>query len=142
MDTFTFLDRILLLNQVLEMNLTRTTVEKYITNEEHWAFFNMASIGSKLSEDTLKTISNPGKEPLSRGLLAQVLYEITEGKLMTVRDEVDFVDIADSPYKESINYCTRVGLLSGMDSTHMAPKKALTRAELMSVLIRLDEKLR
>ncbi|HHX61048.1 MAG TPA: hypothetical protein GX707_10110 [Epulopiscium sp.] len=47
-DTFTFLDRVLLLNGATEMRLPRSVVEKYITNKEHWAFANMASVASKL----------------------------------------------------------------------------------------------
>ncbi|WP_083258487.1 S-layer homology domain-containing protein [Cellulosilyticum sp. I15G10I2] len=57
-------------------------------------------------------------------------------------DEIAFIDIENSTYKEAIKYCTRVGLISGMDSTHMAPSKALTRAELMSILIRLNDNLK
>lgn len=142
-DTFTFLDRLFVLNQVTEMKLPRTTVEKYITNKEHWAFSSMASIASKLSEETLETISNLGPDgDISRELLCQIIYEITDGKLEPVRDEIAFADIENSPYKEAINYCVRVGLISGVDSCHMAPKKDLTRAELMTILIRLHEKLR
>ena len=137
-DTFVFLDRVLLLNNITEPKLPRSTVEKYMNNKNHWAFSSMASIASKLSEPTLKTISERGNQPLSRELLAQILYEITEGKLEPKREEIPFIDIADSHYKAAISYCTRAGLLNGMDSTHMAPNKVLTRAELMSVLIRLN----
>ncbi|MDF2614119.1 MAG: S-layer protein [Clostridia bacterium] len=141
-DTFTFLDRILLLNHVEGMRLTRSTVEKYISNKGHWAFYSMASIGSRLSEETLKTISQLGSEPLSRELLAEVLYEITEGKLEPIREEIAFADTETSPYKEAIAYCTKLGLISGRGSTRMAPNKAVTRAELMSILIRLDNVLK
>lgn len=141
-DTFSFLDRVLLLNGRTEMKLSRSTVEKYINDKDHWAFLSMASIGSKLSEETLKSISELEDEPLSREYLAQVLYEITQGKLEAVREETDFKDITVSSYKEAINYCIRAGLLSGTDSQHMSPKKALTRAELMTILIRLNEKLK
>ena len=141
-DTFTFLDRVLLLHGRTDMKLSRSTVEKYVTDQSHWAFLSMASIGSKLSEETLKSACALEDQPLSRELLAQILYELTEGKLKPVKEAVDFEDIADSPYKDAINYCVRTGLLNGIDNKHMAPKKALTRAELMSVLIRLDEKLK
>ena len=141
-DAFTFLDRVLLLHGKTEMKLSRSTVEKHITDKSHWAFFSMASIGSKLSEETLKAVSRLGDKPLSRELLAQVLYEITEGKLGSVREEMTFEDIADSPYNKAINYCIRVGLFNGTDSKHMNAEKALTRAELMTILIRLNEKLK
>ncbi|MGL4344878.1 MAG: leucine-rich repeat protein, partial [Cellulosilyticaceae bacterium] len=136
-DTFTFLDRVLLLNGITEMKLPRSIVEKYISNKEHWAFASMASIGSKLSETTLKVVSELGEEDLSRELLAQVIYEVTNGKLEMIKEEIIFEDIADSPYKEAVDYCTRVGILNGIDPNRMAPQKVLTRAELMSVLTRL-----
>ncbi len=138
-DTFTFLDRLLLLNDITEMNLTRSVVEKYVTNKEHWAFANIASISSKLSEDTLKIISNMGEKPIKRELLAQVIYEIIGDKIEPITAEVTFNDIENSEYKEAIHYCVRAGLLSGVDSKHIAPEKVLTRAELISVLIRLND---
>ena len=137
-DTFTFLDRVLILNNINGMKLPRSTVEKYLTNKEHWAFASMASIASKLSEATLKTISELGDKPLSRELLTQVLYEVTDGKLEPIKESIAFEDTANSPYKEAIDYCVRAGLISGVNRTHMAPTKSVTRAELMKVLIRLD----
>ena len=137
-DTFTFLDRVLIINDINGMKLPRSTVEKYLTNKEHWAFASMASVASKLSEATLKTISELGDKPLSRELLTQVLYEATDGKLEPIKESIVFEDTANSPYKEAIDYCVRAGLISGVDRTHMAPTKSVTRAELMIVLIRLN----
>ena len=141
-DTFTFLDRVLILNNINGMKLPRSTVEKYLTNKEHWAFASMASIASKLSEATLKTISELGDKPLSRELLTQVLYEVTDGKLEPIKESIAFEDTANSPYKEAIDYCVRAGLISGVNRTHMAPTKSVTRAELMIVLVRLDNALK
>ncbi|MDF2613931.1 MAG: hypothetical protein K0S71_1717 [Clostridia bacterium] len=138
-DTFTFLNRVLLLNNVTEMKLPRSTVEKYITDKENWAFSNIASVGSKLQETTLATIAKLENKPLSREILAQVLYDITEGKLPTVRENMRFKDIKDTKYKEAIDYCVATGLLNGANKDEMLPEKALTRAELMIVLIRLDK---
>lgn len=141
-DTFTFLDRVLLLNGVTEMKLSKSIVEKYITNKEHWAFYNMASIGSKLSEETLVAITELKDDMISRQLLAQVLYEITDGKLKVVKEAVEFEDVQQSPYQKAIRYCIETGLLNGVSQKKMLPQKALTRAELMTVLIRLNEVLK
>jgi hypothetical protein len=140
-DTFTFLDRVLLLNNIREMKLPRSTVEKYITNKEHWAFASIASIGSKLSEKTLALIAATNEDSLSRELLAQVLYELTKGKLPETQQSISFKDIEESPYREAIEYCNRVGLLNGTGENQMLPKKALTRAELMIVVMKLNDKL-
>ena len=141
-DTFTFLDRLLLSHNITESNLPRSTVEKYITDKNHWAFNNIASIASKLSENTLKTISELGDKPLTRELLAQVIYEITKGKLDQSKDVPAFIDTQNSAYQEAINYCVSVGLLNGTSENTMAPEKELTRAEMMTVLIRLDTMLK
>ena len=138
-DTFTFLNRVMLLNNDTYMNLSRETVEKYVTNKESWAFKDVATISSKLSEETLKEISALGDKPLSRGLLAQVLFEATQGKLAQSADSINFVDTQNSSYKEAIDYCVRAGLLKGVSANKMQPEKALTRAELMTVLVRLND---
>ena len=140
-DTFTFLDRVLLRHNITTSTLPRSTVEKYVTDKDHWAFNNMASIGSKLSRDTLKTISELGDKPLTRELLAQVLYEITRGKLKAVKEVPTFTDTQSSPYQEAINYCIAAGLLNGTSNNTMSPQKELTRAEMMTILIRLDKML-
>ena len=141
-DTFTFLDRVLLLNNITASTLPRSTVEKHITDKEHWAFNHMASIASKLSEQTLKTISEAGDKPLTRELLAQVLYEITKGKLKAAKEVPAFTDTKSSPYQEAIDYCVAAGLLNGTGNNTMSPQKELTRAEMMTILIRLDKMLK
>lgn len=137
-DTFTFLDRLLLLHGVTDMKLSRSTVEKYMTNQEHWAFYSMASIGSKLSEATLEAVAGLGEQAVSRELLAQVIYEITDGKLERTEMDMKFSDMAQSPYEEALIYCVETGVLNGVGDGIMVPGKDLTRAELMTVLVRLD----
>ena len=141
-DTFTFLDRVLLQRNINEMKLSRSTVEKYITDKEHWAFNNMASIASKLSENTLKTVANLGEKPITREILAQTLFEITDGKIKESKERIDFSDTGNSPYKEALEYCVRTGLLVGTGETTMSPEKVLTRAELIVILNRLDDLLK
>ena len=138
-DTFTFLDRVLLLNGVLEMDLTRTQVEQYFNDKDHWAFFNVASISSKLTEDTLKTVHKLGNSPVTRELLGQVLYEILNGSPVDAGVSARFTDVSGTKYEEAINYCLEKGLLVGMTETTMEPERAVTRAELIGVLMRLHE---
>lgn len=140
-DTFTFLDRVLLLNDVTQTKLPKSTVEQYIYNKNSWAFNHTASIGSKLSKDTLKTIEVLGDKPLSRELLAQVLYEVTNGELKQTDRLVTFTDTRYSPYQKAIDYCITRGLLRGTSSNTMSPLKPVTRAEIMTILQRLDNAL-
>lgn len=138
-DTFTILDRYLLMNNITEPKLSRSIVEKYITNKDHWAFAHMASVGAKLSEKTLMEISALKDESLSRALLAQVIYEVTEGQFERTDKEVSFKDIAQSPYEEALVYCVETGILNGVTKEFMLPEKAPTRAELMVILMRMDD---
>ena len=138
-DAFTFLDRVLLLNGQMKTKLSRDIVSQYWTDKTNWSYAHKMSIGSKLSEKTLKEVAALQEKPLSRELFAQVLYEITEGKLEIVNEITTFTDIEESPYKEAIVYCNQVGLLKGMNNGKMAPDKTLTRAEMMIVLSKLNE---
>lgn len=137
-DTFTFLDRLLLLHGITDMNLSRSTVEKYITDKDHWAFASIASVGSKLSESTLEAVAGLGENELTRELLAQVIFEVTKGKLERSVVSMTFTDLQGSPYEEALLYCVETGILKGVSSDRIEPYKALTRAELMTILVRLD----
>ncbi|OON93852.1 MAG: hypothetical protein ATN31_05250 [Candidatus Epulonipiscioides saccharophilum] len=137
-DTFVFLDRVLLLNNINTMEHPRSTVEQFITDKGHWAFNSMASVASKLSTETLKTISNLGSTgKISRGLFAQIIFESTNGAYPKSTATKNFSDINNSPYKAAINYCVEIGLLSGTSESEMSPDKYLTRAELASILLRM-----
>lgn len=140
-DTFTFLDRMLLTNDITAVKLPRSIVENYIYNTKSWAFEHVGSIGSKLSQETLKDIETLDDGNLSRELLAQILYEVTNGDLKKTKSLVWFTDTTYSPYSKAINYCVTRGLLEGTSSHIMSPQKAVTRAEMMTILQRLDKAL-
>lgn len=140
-DAFTFLDRVLMRSGLVASSLPRSTVERYVTDKSHWSFYATASIGAKLSEQTLRAASSLGEEPITRELLAQVIYETTGGSLDPIRDAQTFADIASSPYREGIEYSVRVGLLYGVSASTMEPDRALTRAEMIAIIVRLSERL-
>ncbi|PHV69619.1 hypothetical protein CS063_14750 [Sporanaerobium hydrogeniformans] len=137
-EAFVFLDRVLVSNNSIDMKLPRSTVEKYITNKDSWSFYSTASISSKLEEKLLKQISSTMESNITRELLAQVLFEITNGKLEKVKPSMTFKDNESILYKEAVDYCQQTGLIAGLPDGTMEPKRGLTRAELMSVLERLD----
>lgn len=140
-DALTFLDRVLLINHQVEAKLPREIVSQYWSDTKSWAYPHKMSIGSKLKEATLKEVAVLKDQPISRELFAQIVYEITEGQLQDVYKEGEFEDVASSPYQKALQYCVRVGLLNGVSSKEMAPNKILTRAEMMTVLIRLNKSL-
>lgn len=140
-DTLAFLDRLLLLNHKIETKLSRDIVSQYWSDTNSWSYAHKISIGSKLEEETLKEIVALEDGTISRGLFAQILYEVTNGKLEGSYEEDTFVDLEGSPYEKALKYCVRAGLLNGVSKTHIAPEKSLTRAEMMTILIRLNESL-
>lgn len=131
----------LLTHDKVEGKRSRGGVEDYINNQKSWAFSHVASIGTKLHKKTLKIIGNMENQYVSRELLAQVLYEVTEGTLKKVKPLISFTDIYYSDYKEGINYCIRTGLLEGTTAYTMEPEKPVTRAEMMTILQRLEDAL-
>lgn len=137
--TLTFLDRLLLLNHKISTKLARDIVSQYWMDSNEWSYAHKMSIGSKLKQETLKALAELKDEPISRGLLAQVLYEVTEGELKESDDKHTFTDLAYSPYEAALKYCVGMGLLNGISESQMAPEKSLTRDEMMTVLIRLNK---
>ena len=139
-DAFSFLDRILLINGINEAKQNRSLVEKYINNKENWAFHSVASISSKLEENTIKEVSFIGEDYLSRELLAQVIYETTSGLFPELKNEANFTDIGNSPYKNAIEYCVSQEILKGTGINKMEPAKPVTRAEMIAIIVRINNK--
>ncbi|MDY3368044.1 S-layer homology domain-containing protein, partial [Zhenhengia yiwuensis] len=142
-DTCTLLDRVLLAEFDLGMINNRDEVEEYVTNKDHWAFFHMASIASRLNESTIEEMVALGNEPISRGFLAQILFELLNDEL-EINEAYEatlnnYTDIATSPYQEAIEFCISTGLMNGVTSTEVQPEKGLTRAELVVIMERLQK---
>lgn len=143
-DTLTFLNRVLLDNDIVDNKLPRSTVDKYLKDfKGHWAYASMASVCAKLDEKTVKAIAELGDKPMTRELLAQIVYELTKDQIKPIAGRTfSMPDINGSPYKNALLFCAGTELLYGTSQTTMSPTKALTRAELMAILTRLDTKLR
>lgn len=144
-DTMVFLDRIMYHHDLSYLWMDREQVEDRLRDRDRdqdrdkWYYENMVSISSKLSDETLDTLLLLGEKPVTRELLAQMLYEITEGALPQIKDIPSYKDIQNSPYKKALEYVAKVGLMGGTSSTEMSPLKPVTRGELMTILIRIDD---
>lgn len=136
-DTFVFLDRVVKNNKVTEFKNPRNIVEKYIVDQESWSYYNVASIGSKISEETLAKLQKTDTV-ITRELLAQVIFELTGGNIQGEVTMDTFLDWEACTNKEAVQYCVELGLMKGYPDKTIAPNRALTRAELMSVLARLS----
>ncbi|OON96380.1 MAG: hypothetical protein ATN36_05650 [Epulopiscium sp. Nele67-Bin005] len=138
--TFTMLDRVLLMNDNSNMNLSRNIVDKYIPKEIE-NYYSVASVASKLTEPTLLATTQLENQLITREVLAQIVYEITKANLLQSSENPAFSDIENTAYYTAIQYCIRVGLLNGTDEGLILPEKVLTQAELIAILVRLNEEL-
>lgn len=135
-ESLTYLAKLLVVNDAASSKLDNEVIEKYLDpKDENFAF--LATVGSMLEEDTLKTVSEA--EEMSRELFAEILNEVTE--LVVEDSELPFKDIEESPYKEALEYCYEAGLLVGTSKDTMSPSNTITNGQMLQVLSRLDEKL-
>ena len=143
-DTLTGLNRVLMVNYELSMANSRTTVLKAMNGfkQDHWAFNHTASILSKLEKDTLTRLTEKGESlytrEMTRGELAEILMEITDNlNIPATMQMVHYNDLASTP--TAISYVARTGLMKGDNKGNFNAEKTLTRAELSTVLNRLNQ---
>lgn len=135
-ESLNYLARLLVVNDAAKSKLSDETVKKYL-DPQNENFIYLATVGSILTEDTLKTVSEADR--MSRELFAQVLSEVTA--LEVVDQEIPFTDIAESQYKEALEYCYNANILIGTSESTMSPSNTITNGQMLQVLSRLDEKL-
>lgn len=143
-DTLTFMDRILVANNKIKMIHTRDYIDTILKNKEHWAYYNVASILSKLDKGVIATLGLDNGDPydiqLTREQVALILEDIlTQYNIQSKALQLSFVDEANISYKQEVQYCVSLGLFYGDNTGHFLPDKKITRAELVSVLLRLDD---
>ena len=146
-DTFAFMDRILVNNSKLRMKNTRDVVDGMLPYSDHWSYYNVASILSRLSMSDIHEIINFSsdiyKQEMTREKVAYVLHSIlTTYDVMPGSSQIAFNDAMAIKYSEQVSYCVSLGLFFGDTNGDFNPAATITRAELVSVLIRLDDLLK
>lgn len=137
-ESLTYLARLLVVNDAVDEKLDNKVIEKYLDKKSD-SFKYLATVGSMLKEETLKTIASSN---ITRELFAQVLYEVTNGKIPIDNNiQISFKDIDQAQYREAIDYCVQTGLLYGTTDNKMIPSESLTNKQMLLILNRLDDKL-
>lgn len=81
--------------------------------------------------------------PEHKAFLAEGEMEITDDNDATEESQpsiVQFSDIADSPYKDSINSLAQKGIIQGYDNGEFRPLQRINRAELLKIVFKtLDQ---
>lgn len=138
-DAFKFLDRVLLLNHMETMKLGRSTVELYFKDINMVDYPYIGSVASKLQVKTTKNLAAKQiGENLTRQEMAQMIYEITEGKLEVSNEEVYIADIDDNTYEPALNYAVKAGVME-LTNDSITPTANLTKAETIKILMRLNK---
>lgn len=138
-DAFKCLDRVLLLNHMETMKLGRSTVELYFKDINMADYPYIGSVASKLQVKTTKNLAAKQLgESLTRQEMAQIIYEITEGKLEVSNEEIYIADIGDNTYEPALNYAVKSGIME-LTNDSITPNANLTKAETMKILMKLNK---
>lgn len=142
-DTFTALNRVLVNNGPYNSKTPRTKVEKYIEKlgVDHWSYYHVGSMLTRVTAVTAQRISSVEKfntKAITRGELATILKEVTD--TLTIPATLQAVTYKDlNVVPTDIDYVTRTGLMRGDNKGNFNKDATLTRAELATVLLRLEQ---
>jgi hypothetical protein len=75
--------------------------------------------------------------PVSRGELAQAIFNLRGGGAQPSGQPIPFADTANSPFANAINFVTASQLMNGYPDGTFRPNGQLTRAEAAAVLVRM-----
>lgn len=138
-DALKLLDNVLLLNNMETMKLGRSTVELYFKNMNIADYPYIGSVASKLQVKTTKDLANKQLgETLTRQEMAQIIYEITEGKLEVNHDDIYISDISDNTYEPALTYAVKAGIIS-LENESISPNEVLTKGETVQMLMKLNK---
>ena len=141
-DALKYLDQVLLLNGINEMKLGRSTIELYYNNISLQEYPHIGSIASKLMISTNKILAEKRiGESLSREHLAQIIYEVTDGRLQVGADDVNLEDTTDNIYASTLKYCVQAGLIETQNN-NVSPAQNVTKAEMIKILMSLNKALK
>ena len=142
-DTATFIDRILLNHDRVMLKNVRSYIDTLNLDKTHWAYYSTASILSKLNMSTIESMPNFRKynTDLTREEVAYLLYDLGSSYLsIPASKQVPVFNDSDKiTYIKQITYCTNLGLFRGDAQNNFNPTGKITRAELVTVLTRLDQ---
>ncbi len=124
----------MMLNNMISMKMDRADVEKAMSTQlanPTWSTFAVAQTLANTDKATLdKVAANPAtlKATITRAELAEMLFKVLGTTLS--------VDAANAE-----DFCKATGFMVGDADGNFSGNRALSRAELSSVLLRVDAKL-
>lgn len=139
-DTITALNRVITKNEDFYMATSRAEIESKLNNlQKDEVYYDRANILAKMRgaeiQETLAMIAATEAKSITREQLAELLANIFDDVLSATGNTKTFSDTQS----QAVAYCVKAGLLQGKSDSKFDPKANLTRAELATVLIRLND---
>ncbi|MCL2564545.1 MAG: fibronectin type III domain-containing protein [Defluviitaleaceae bacterium] len=75
--------------------------------------------------------------PVSRGELAQAIFNLKSGSVLPLGSAASFTDTAASPFNQAIGFVSAMGFMQGDPEGTFRPAAQLTRGEAAAVLVRM-----
>lgn len=131
--TLVGLNNVFMNNNIIEMKLKRDVVERQLSEiikDPTWSTFASAQALGNTNDEMLSNIAkNPKllKAEVTRQDMADLIYAL--GK-----------DIFQTQAKNSVEFCKEMGFMVGDKNGDFEEQRVLNRAELASILLRLDDK--
>lgn len=114
---------------------TNNRFVSYNDTQNHWAKESidiLANLGVVPIDGTRKFRPN---DPITRGEMAQIINNLIQVRADTYQS---FLDVPPSHYlSTAIANTVQAGIMGGMDNLHFKPEEKATRAQALSVLLRL-----
>lgn len=132
--TLVGLNNVLLRNNIIQMKMDKKDIESKLASQLEnptWSTFAVAQVLGNTNKETLdKVAANPAtlKATMTRGEMANIIY--TLGK-----------DVFPTQANSAEEFCKELGIMVGDANGNFAAERQLSRAELSSILLRVDDKL-
>ena len=125
--------------QVENKEKAKEQAPAYVDIENHWAKEAINySLKEKLFEDIVKGDRFEPNKAMTRAEFIAILGRFE--KVTQFTTNISFQDIdMDAYYGKYVNWAKGMGLIHGMDATHFAPDKTISREEMATILYRYKQ---
>jgi hypothetical protein len=122
----------------------QTRSETYKGLNSRSVFFNnhayaLNNVSSLFAYDVFGNQLNENKK-ITRGETAEIILSTTKGKLQKTGKSYNINDLNGSKHEDALRYCLETGIFVGYGDGSIKGDRELTRAEMLTVILRLYEK--
>lgn len=131
--TFAGLSNVLIKNNILNVKIDKDIIKDKLSaqfDNPTWSTLSVAQVLANTNPGMVDRYSDPKsiKEKITRGEMAKIIYYLG-------------VDVFPSNSNDPEEFCKELGIMVGDANGNFASERVLSRAELSSILLRIDDKL-